>query len=186
MCVYICSNCLCFLSITLKCLFDPLISMLFWLGKDTAWNNLNPIMWLIFVVPTVIIAVDFVAVTLANEATTTTYVSSCSSSCFFFVCLLFTNVYLFHLFCLCWEKKAEIVCGPCACYRAVDLGVCKSGVGGGRDIRPESRLPLLPDCPVSVFNLTSSFFFCCYCSSSFSFNFQFYETKNEIWQAIFV
>ena len=37
-----------------------LFSILFWLGKDCAWNGLIPSMWIIFVLPTLIIACDFV------------------------------------------------------------------------------------------------------------------------------
>ncbi len=36
------------------------IHILFWLGKDCAWNNSWPVVWWIFVVPTVAIALDFV------------------------------------------------------------------------------------------------------------------------------
>ena len=36
-----------------------LLSILFWLGKDCAWNGLIPSMWLIFVLPTLLIACDF-------------------------------------------------------------------------------------------------------------------------------
>lgn len=36
-----------------------LLSILFWLGKDCAWNGLIPSMWFIFVLPTLMIASDF-------------------------------------------------------------------------------------------------------------------------------
>jgi hypothetical protein len=36
------------------------IHILFWLGKDCAWNHLWPTMWWIFAAPTVLIALDFV------------------------------------------------------------------------------------------------------------------------------
>ena len=40
------------------------LSILFWLGKDCAWNGLIPSMWIIFVVPTILIALDFVHTSL--------------------------------------------------------------------------------------------------------------------------
>jgi len=39
------------------------IHILFWLGKDTAWSTDIPSMWVVFVIPTLTIAFDFVLVT---------------------------------------------------------------------------------------------------------------------------
>jgi len=39
------------------------IHILFWLGKDVAWINLIPAMWIVFLVPTAGIAWDMVYVT---------------------------------------------------------------------------------------------------------------------------
>ena len=36
------------------------IHIVFWLGKDCAWNTLIPVMWIVFLVPTVLVALDFV------------------------------------------------------------------------------------------------------------------------------
>eukprot|EP01041_Mallomonas_annulata_P000343 gene343-612_t len=35
------------------------IHILFWLGKDCAWNLLIPVMWIVFLVPTIMLAFDF-------------------------------------------------------------------------------------------------------------------------------
>lgn len=43
------------------------IHIVFWLCKDYAWNILNPILWIIFVIPTLIIAFDFVFITLYQQ-----------------------------------------------------------------------------------------------------------------------
>ena len=43
------------------------VSILFWVGKDCAWNHLNAIMWIIFFIPTFLIAFDFVIITLINR-----------------------------------------------------------------------------------------------------------------------
>eukprot|EP01038_Epipyxis_sp_PR26KG_P014646 gene14646-19677_t len=40
------------------------IHILFWLGKDCAWNHGNGIMWIIFLIPTLLIALDFFWVSL--------------------------------------------------------------------------------------------------------------------------
>jgi hypothetical protein len=37
------------------------------LGKDTAWNTIEPVMWIIFVLPTLVIAFDFVMATFLDE-----------------------------------------------------------------------------------------------------------------------
>ena len=50
-------------------------SILFWLGKDCAWNGLIPSMWIIFVLPTLLIACDFVFSSLFSE------VSTCVRAC---------------------------------------------------------------------------------------------------------
>ena len=36
---------------------------LFWLGKDLSWNRLEPVPWILFSIPTILIAVDFIWVT---------------------------------------------------------------------------------------------------------------------------
>jgi hypothetical protein len=36
------------------------VHTLFWLGKDFAWNAQNPVMWVIFVIPTILVALDFI------------------------------------------------------------------------------------------------------------------------------
>ena len=36
------------------------LHVLFWLGKDTAWNHLNLVLWYLFLVPTLLVAVEFV------------------------------------------------------------------------------------------------------------------------------
>lgn len=41
--------------------------IVFWLGKDCAWNTLNKTMWIIFVVPTFIFALDYVFMTLTSK-----------------------------------------------------------------------------------------------------------------------
>lgn len=46
------------------------LSILFWLGKDCAWNGLIPSMWIIFVLPTLLIACDFVFSSLFSEVST--------------------------------------------------------------------------------------------------------------------
>ncbi len=40
---------------------------LFWLGKDWSWNQLNPYTWFFFLVPTVLIAADFIYVTWKSK-----------------------------------------------------------------------------------------------------------------------
>lgn len=42
-------------------------SILFWLGKDHAWNTLNPYTWVLFVIPTFLVAADFALNTLFNR-----------------------------------------------------------------------------------------------------------------------
>jgi hypothetical protein len=37
--------------------------MLFWLGKDFAWNTQNQVMWVACLIPTFLIALDFIWVT---------------------------------------------------------------------------------------------------------------------------
>lgn len=53
-----------------------LLSILFWLGKDCAWNGLIPSMWIIFVLPTLLIACDFVFSSLFSEVSTCVRASS--------------------------------------------------------------------------------------------------------------
>eukprot|EP01041_Mallomonas_annulata_P003882 gene3882-7751_t len=36
------------------------VHMILWLGKDCAWNHMNIIMWYIFLIPTLLVAVDYV------------------------------------------------------------------------------------------------------------------------------
>lgn len=43
------------------------IHILFWLGKDTAWNRKRPDMWVIFMVPTLLVGLDFVWKTLFKK-----------------------------------------------------------------------------------------------------------------------
>mmetsp|Transcript_8978 Transcript_8978/g.8017 ORF Transcript_8978/g.8017 Transcript_8978/m.8017 type:complete len:406 (+) Transcript_8978:12-1229(+) len=43
------------------------IHILFWLGKDYGWNKLNPVIWILFLIPTVLIAVDFVLISLFQK-----------------------------------------------------------------------------------------------------------------------
>jgi hypothetical protein len=43
------------------------LHMLFWLGKDCAWNGLIGPMWIVFLIPTVVIAADFVYVSFFTD-----------------------------------------------------------------------------------------------------------------------
>ena len=45
------------------------IHIFFWLGKDTAWNGLIPSMWVIFVIPTILVALDFSYTSFFNKFT---------------------------------------------------------------------------------------------------------------------
>ncbi len=45
------------------------IHIFFWLGKDVAWNGLIQPMWVIFVIPTFLVALDFVITSLFNKYT---------------------------------------------------------------------------------------------------------------------
>ena len=45
-------------------------SIFFWLGKDFAWNNIIPSMWVIFAIPTLLMSVDFVYVTFWHDVST--------------------------------------------------------------------------------------------------------------------
>ena len=42
-------------------------SVLFWMGKDCAWNLLNGPMWIAFLIPTVIVAWDLVYLTFLSD-----------------------------------------------------------------------------------------------------------------------
>jgi len=43
------------------------IHIFFWLGKDVAWNGLIQPMWVIFVIPTFLVSLDFVVTSLFNK-----------------------------------------------------------------------------------------------------------------------
>eukprot|EP01041_Mallomonas_annulata_P009176 gene9176-19010_t len=43
------------------------LHVLCWLGKDCAWNHMNIIMWYIFLIPTLLVAVDFVWTSLRKK-----------------------------------------------------------------------------------------------------------------------
>lgn len=43
---------------------------LFWLGKDWSWNQLNPYSWIFFLIPTVLIAADFIITTWKSKKMT--------------------------------------------------------------------------------------------------------------------
>lgn len=43
------------------------VHIFFWLGKDYSWNIVNPISWVLFLIPTQLIAADFVMVSLFRE-----------------------------------------------------------------------------------------------------------------------
>ena len=45
------------------------IHIFFWLGKDTAWNALIPSMWVVFVIPTILVALDFSYTSFFNKFT---------------------------------------------------------------------------------------------------------------------
>ena len=46
------------------------IHILFWLGKDCAWNLLIPVMWIVFLIPTVLIACDFMVTACLHKVST--------------------------------------------------------------------------------------------------------------------
>ena len=42
-------------------------SVLFWMGKDCAWNLLNGPMWIAFLIPTFVVACDFIYLTFLSD-----------------------------------------------------------------------------------------------------------------------
>eukprot|EP00611_Tribonema_gayanum_P003734 TRINITY_DN1297_c0_g1_i1.p1 TRINITY_DN1297_c0_g1~~TRINITY_DN1297_c0_g1_i1.p1 ORF type:complete len:248 (+),score=31.79 TRINITY_DN1297_c0_g1_i1:973-1716(+) len=42
------------------------IHIVFWCGKDLGWTRLNSVMWVVFMIPTVLVAADFVLITFLH------------------------------------------------------------------------------------------------------------------------
>ncbi len=43
------------------------LHMLFWIAKDLAWNRLNLLLWLFCLVPTVLLAIDFIIISATTK-----------------------------------------------------------------------------------------------------------------------
>lgn len=86
---------------------------LFWLGKDWSWNSLDPYSWPIFLIPTVLIAVDFIYVTWNKKVA--------GIVCYVDVSASFNSIYEFNCLYTEWTVDDDRLCTLC-CTTFVGFG----------------------------------------------------------------
>ena len=75
-------------------------SVLFWMGKDCAWNLLNGPMWIAFLIPTVIVACDFIYLTFLSDVSSFFFVM-------FLISYLATIIFIFNKWYLCISYRLK-------------------------------------------------------------------------------